>query len=148
MVNLETSSLIDSNELTALMKPQNASGIILVDGKYLAVKGHKKGCVAIPFMDYLTHDIWVHIFADSENEIDIKRGFEMLKKLNYPLKVVVSDETMGKIAQVSQEVFEGVIHQICLTHYSKNVAKELKIKGVIRKIKSLNTVSAPSFTAV
>lgn len=135
--NETAKSLIHSNDLTALLKPQNYCGVVLIDGKYFSVKGHKRGCVVIPFIDYLTHDIPVHIFAYSENMVDIREGFERLKAIGYPLRLVVCDESMGEIAAVAKEVFPDVIIQICLTHYMKNIEREFKVKNAKRRIKSL-----------
>lgn len=85
-VNQIADELIHSNELTRLLEPQNYSGILLIDGKYLPVKAvelkkraglvpysqkrrgkTRGGLVAIPFMDYESHDIPVYIIALSEN---------------------------------------------------------------------------------
>ena len=136
-VNKQTTKLIHSNDLTAILKPQNYCGIILVDGKYLTVKGYKRGMVVMPFMDYLTHDIPVHIFGRSENSDDLYKGFMLLRKLNYPLKVVVCDESMAEIANVAKRVFPAVIVQNCLTHYAKNIEREFKVKQVQRQMKAL-----------
>lgn len=91
----------------------------------------------IPFIDYETHDIPVHIVAYSENMWEIEQGFQKLKELNYPLKVIVCDESMGNIAQVAKKVFPEVIIQTCLIHYSKNIDKAFKVNSVKRKLKAL-----------
>lgn len=137
VVNRTMKELIHSNELTLLLQPQNYSGIILVDGKYFPVKGRLRGCVVIPFIDYLTHDIPIHIFAHTENTVDVREGFEKLKAIGYQLKVVVCDESMGEIATVAKEVFPEVIIQTCLTHYMKNIDREFKVKEAKRRIQSL-----------
>lgn len=155
LVNKAAGQLVHSNDLTKLMKPQNYCGIILVDGKYVPVKQvkgkthglvprskkrrgeTKKGLVVLPFIDYLTHDIPVYITALSENMFDVERGFQKLKEIGYPLKIVVCDESMGEIAQVAKKIFPNVIIQICLTHYSKNIDRELKVNGAKRTIKAL-----------
>lgn len=157
-VNQLTDELIHSNDLTRILQLQNYSGILLVDGKHLPVKATevkreaglipyskkrrgktKGGLVAIPFMDYGTHDIPVYEIALSENKEDIKRGFEKLKKLGYPLKVIVCDESMGEIAAVAKEVFPDVIIQTCLKHYSSSIDRVFKINGVKRKLKALQS---------
>jgi hypothetical protein len=153
LTNTATNKLIDSNELTKLLNPQNYSGIILIDGKYTSVKnlnndvgcyfkkrrGNIKRClVVIPFMDYLTHDIPIYQIAKSENMFDIEQGFLKLKEIGYPLKVVICDESMGEIAQIAKKIFPDVIIQICLTHYSRNISKTFKIDSVKRTIKKLN----------
>lgn len=130
---------------------------MLADGKYIPVKnieggvipeGHipkskkrrgrtKKGITVIPFMDYRTHDIPVYITALSENMSDLEKGFNELKGLNYPLKALVCDESMGETAQIAKKVFPDVIIQICLKHYSACIEREFKINGIKRTIKAL-----------
>jgi hypothetical protein len=158
IVNQATSELIHSNELTKLLQPQNYSGILMVDGKYLAVKAvelkkqaglvpyskkrrgkTKGGLVVIPFIDYESHDIPVYVIALSENREDIRAGFTKLRELNYPLKVVVCDESMGEIAQVAKEIFPDVIIQTCLKHYSESIDRTFKVNSVKRRLKSLQT---------
>lgn len=158
--NSVTKQLINSNELTKLLKPRNYCGIILADGKYMSVKrlseetktskirGHipysgrprgktKKGLVIIPFIDYETHDIPVYIISASENGYEIGEGFKKLKELGYPLKAVVCDESMGEIAQTAKKVFPDAVVQLCLTHYSKCIEREFLVNGVKRTIRKL-----------
>lgn len=141
-MNKVTAQLIDSNELTKLMKPQNYSGILLIDGKYVPVKKlegkkwpglvprsakrrgrTKKGLVTIACIDYLTHDVPIYGISLSENIVDIERLFQELKAIEYPLMAVVCDESMGNIAAVAKKVFPNVVIQVCLTHYSKTIER-------------------------
>jgi hypothetical protein len=121
---------------------------MLVDGKHISVKeaketlsgrksSTKKGLVVISFVDYGTHDIPVHIEAASENMHDIEQGFIKLKELNYSLKVVVCDESMGEIMAVAKKVFPDVIVQLCLTHYSKALERSLQVQHARRSIAAL-----------
>lgn len=156
VVNKATEELIDSNELTKLMKPQNYCGILLIDGKYVPVKKlegkqrpglvprsakrrgkTKKGLVTIACIDYLTHDIPIYSICLSENSFDIERIFEELKTIGYPLSVIVCDESMGNIAEVAKVVFPNVIIQICLTHYSKTIERTFIASGAKQTYKSL-----------
>jgi hypothetical protein len=130
-----TKELIDSNELTKLMRPQNYCGILLIDGKHVSVK--KKHLVEICFIDYLTHDIPVHITAFSENMDDIETGFRLLAEIYYPLIAVVCDESMGEIATVARKLFPKVIIQHCLTHYCRNVDKTFVVNRAKIRIKAL-----------
>lgn len=155
-VNKATEELIHSNDLTRLLKPQNYSGILLIDGKYVPVKETggdgkqgfvprsakrkgktKKGLVVIPCIDYFTHDIPIYNVCFSENSFDMKKIFLELKSINYPLKVLLCDETMGQIAQVAKEVFPDVIVQICLTHYGKTIERTLVANDAKRTYRSL-----------
>lgn len=156
-MNQATEEMIHSNDLTRLLKPQNYSGILLIDGKYVPVKGTSKGkihygfvprsakrrgktkngLVAIPCIDYLTHDIPIYDVCFSENSFDMKRIFTELKSINYPLKVLLCDETMGQIAEVAKEIFPDVIIQICLTHYSKTIERTFIANNAKRAYRSL-----------
>lgn len=157
VVNRTAEELIHSNDLTLLLSPQNNSGIILLDGKYVPVKEleeqerrdglvprsgkrrgkTKKGLVVLPFMDYYTHDIPIFIIALSENSWDIEEGFKLLKATGYVLRGIVCDESMGLIAQVARKVFPEVVTQFCLTHYSKCIDRCFQAKGAKRSYKAL-----------
>lgn len=155
-VNQAAEELIHSNELTGLLKPQNYCGILLIDGKYVPVKETgeeknpgfvprsakrrgktKKGLVAVVCIDYLTHDIPIYDVCLSENSFDIRNIFLKLKELNYPLTILLCDETMGQIAEVAKEVFPEVIIQICCTHYSKNIERAFVANSAKRTYRSL-----------
>lgn len=128
----------------------------MIDGKYVPVKETgeekepgfvprsakrrgktKKGLVVIACIDYLTHDIPIYDTCLSENSFDMKRIFLKLKEINYPLKVLICDETMGQIVQVAKEVFPDVIIQICLTHYSKTIERTFIANHAKRTYRSL-----------
>lgn len=150
-----TGELINSNELTKIMQPQNYCGILLIDGKFVPVRNTKKaefgflpksakrrgktkgGLVIISYIDYLTHDIPIYEISLSENMYDIEEGFLKLKKIGYPLRVVVCDESMGGIAQVAKKIFPDVFIQTCLTHYSRAIDRTFKVKAAKRSIKAL-----------
>ena len=156
-VNTTAAQLIHSNDLTVLLNPQNNSGIILLDGKYVPVKEldeqerrdgliprsgkrrgkTKKGLVVLPFMDYYTHDIPIFIIALSENSYDIEEGFKLLKATGYILRGIVCDESMGLIAQVARKVFPEVVIQFCLTHYGKCIDRCFQAKGAKRSYRAL-----------
>lgn len=155
LVNQATEELIHSNDLTQVLNPKKYCGILLIDGKYVPVKETaeekesgfvprsakrrgktKKGLVAVVCIDYLTHDIPIFDVCLSENSFDMKRIFLKLKELEYPLKILVCDETMGQIAEVAREVFPEVIIQICLTHYSKTIERTFVAAAAKRTYRS------------
>lgn len=157
VVNQTTEELVNSNDLTKLLNPQNYCGILLIDGKYIPVKDitseniikgfiprsakrrgkTKKGVVTISCIDYLTHDLTIYATCLSENSFDIKKIFLELKEIGYPLKIVVCDETMGQIAELAKEIFPDVIIQICLTHYSKTIERTFIANAAKRTYQSL-----------
>jgi len=51
------------------------SGILLVDGKYISVKGYERKIPFIYGIDYLTHDIPTYIFSIAENFVTLKKFF-------------------------------------------------------------------------
>ena len=156
VVNEATEELIDSNKLTVILRPQNYCGILLIDGKYVPVKEvsgtrlpglvprswkrrgkTKKGLVTIACIDYMTHDVPVYGICLSENSFDIETIFRKLQAINYPLKVIVCDESMGQIAEVAKKVFPYVIIQICLTHYSTTIERTFVCSAAKRSYRSL-----------
>lgn len=154
-VNHEAAELIQSNNLTKIINPQNYCGIILIDGKYCPVKetsgrvesgfvprsakrgSTKKGLVTIACIDYLSHDIPIFESCLSENSFDIERIFQQLKDVEYPLKGIVCDESMGQIVETAKRFFPEVVIQICLTHYSKTIERTFVCTGAKRTHKSL-----------
>jgi hypothetical protein len=155
-VNAVASSLIHSNELTKLLQPQHYCGVILVDGKFVPVKEvkhHKEGFIprsrkrlqnrvrggltVVPFVDYLTHDVPSYVIASSENRDEVSEGYEHLKEIGYPLRIVVCDERMGWIAEGARDLFPDVIIQYCLKHYTEAIYRTLKIQGIQRTIRAL-----------
>lgn len=156
VVNQTTEKLINSNELTKLLNPQNYCGILLIDGKYIPVKETgeetikgfipksskrrgktKKGLVTIACIDYETHDLPIYGVYLSENSFDMKKIFLKLKEINYPLRILICDETMGQIAEMAKEVFPKVIIQICLTHYSKTIERTFIANAAKRTYQSM-----------
>lgn len=69
-----------------------SSGILVMDGKYIKVRGYKQKIPWIYGIDYETHDILFGILAASENEQSFLTFFKTLKTLNYPLRIVVADD--------------------------------------------------------
>ena len=57
--------------------------------------------------------------------------------MNYPLKVVVCDQSMGEIAAVAKEIFPKAIIQTCLKHYSESIDRVFKVNGIKRRIRAL-----------
>lgn len=156
LTNTVTKQLIHSKELTKLMNPLNYCGVMLIDGKYVPVKHTNKekikglipcskkrrgktktGLTVLPFMYYETHDIPVYIIAHSENMFEIREGFRQLKEMNYPLKILVCDESMGEIAKVAKEFYPDVVIQTCLIHYIRNIDKEFKVNEVRRRMNAI-----------
>lgn len=102
-------------------------GILIVDGKYVKVKGYKERIPFIYAIDYLTHDILVGILAPSENQEAFLKLFRLLKTCNYPLQIVVADDRSSLIPALKYYYPKAHI-QLCQNHYVENIRQQLHIR--------------------
>lgn len=103
-------------------------GILLVDGKYVKVKGYKKKIPVIYGIDYLTHDIVHFVLGPSENYSLLLKFFSSLKLANYPLQAVVSDDNQN-IPQACLKVYPTTTWQLCQNHYKHNLRITLNLNN-------------------
>jgi len=103
------------------------SGILLVDGKYISVKGYERKIPFIYGIDYLTHDIPTYIFSIAENFVTLKKFFASLRLLNYPLEYLVSDDNVN-ILNACLDVYPTVKFQLCTNHFKENIRKSLNVR--------------------
>lgn len=101
-------------------------GILLVDGKYVKVKGHDRKIPVLYGIDYLTHDIPTYILSVSENYQTCRSFFASLKLLNYPLQAIVSDDNIN-IYQACLSVYPKALIQICQNHYKQSLRISLNV---------------------
>jgi len=102
-------------------------GELVVDGKYVKVKGYER---KIPFLygiDYWTHDIPICLLATSESFQWWVQFFTKLKNVDYPLVTVTCDDNEA-IKMAAEYVFPDVLTQLCHVHFLENIRKELKIR--------------------
>ncbi len=127
-VTKELSQLPDNTQLTKdLCEMHRYSGILILDGKYIKVKGFRK---AIPFLwalDYLTHDPLIGKLCTAEDTLAFRSIFFTLKDMEYPLKAVVVDDRAG-IAQALKEAYPRAKIQLCHVHYLENIRKVLTVR--------------------
>lgn len=122
--------------------PLHWSGILVIDGKSIRVYDqiikkldlkkftgqeirwmHKK--VWLCGIDYLTGDLPHYELADEETMVDLVLFFRVLKKIGYPLKVLVSDGN-EEIVRAARHVYgNAFLHQLCTRHF---------IEGLKRKV--------------
>ena len=102
------------------------SGILLVDGKYVKVKGYDRKIPVIYGVDYQTHDIPTYTFTVSENYQSCLSFFSSLKLLNYPLQALVCDENIN-IYEAARYVYPNVVIQLCQNHYKENIRRTLDL---------------------
>ena len=102
-------------------------GIFVVDGKYVKVRGYEKKIPLIYGIDYLTHDIPLAILAASENYQAYARFFRLLHILDYPLRVVISDD-VDCLKHAVKRIYPKTIVQACWTHYLENIRRLLNVR--------------------
>lgn len=102
-------------------------GILLVDGKYVAVKGYDRKIPVLYGIDYLTHDIPHYILSVGENYTTCLKFFQSLKLLKYSLQAVVADDNIN-IFQAATHVYPGIVTQLCQNHYKENIRAELAVR--------------------
>ena len=101
-------------------------GILLVDGKYLKIKGYKKKIPVIYGIDYLTHDIVHFVLGPSENYKLLLKFFSSLKLANYPLQSLVTDNNQN-FKEACLKVYPTAIWQLCQNHYKHNLRITLNL---------------------
>ena len=121
------------------------AGVLILDGKYVAVKGFDR---KIPFLfgiDYLTHDIIHGQLFLAEDEASFSRYFQQLKDLGYNLRIVVADDRAG-LKQALHKVFPYARLQLCHNHYLENIRKLLKVRTEPRYQHFFNSLKMHVFT--
>ena len=103
------------------------SGRLVVDGKYVKVKGYEQKIPFIYGIDYLTHDIPVGLLVPSENEWAYVQFFNLLKTLGYNLQIVICDDN-GAAKPALKRIYPTVPVQLCHTHYLENIRQLLNIR--------------------
>ncbi|MBI2990008.1 MAG: transposase [Candidatus Magasanikbacteria bacterium] len=103
------------------------SGILIMDGKYIKVRGYKHKIPFIYAIDYETHDILFGILSHAEDEKTFLAFFHTLKTLNYPLQAVVADDRTS-LPLALKQVYPGIRVQLCLNHYLENIRQQLHIR--------------------
>jgi len=103
------------------------SGILIIDGKYVKVRGYKQKIPWLYAIDYDTHDILFGILVSAEDEQAFLKFFQILKSLNYPLKIVVADDR-SSLPLALKKVFPETPFQLCQNHYLENIRQALHIR--------------------
>jgi hypothetical protein len=101
-------------------------GLLLVDGKYIAIKGYDRKIPVLYGIDYLTHDIPTYILSVAENYQTCRSFFSSLRLLNYPLQGIVSDDNIN-IYQAGTAIYPKVVTQLCQNHYKQSLRLGLGI---------------------
>lgn len=104
-----------------------SSGILIIDGKYVKVRGYKQKIPWLYAIDYETHDILFGILAAAEDEKAFLQFFQALKSLNYPLQIVVADDR-SSLPLALKKVFPNTPLQLCQNHYLENIRQALHLR--------------------
>lgn len=103
-------------------------GELVVDGKYVKVKGYERKIPLLYGIDYRTHDIPICLLALSESFEAWKQFFTKLKNVDYPLITVTCDDNEA-IKMAAEYVFPDVLAQMCHVHFLENIRKELQVRS-------------------
>ncbi len=107
---------------------QKFSGILLVDGKYVKVKGYDRKIPVVYGIDYTTHDIPHFILSKAENYQTCHAFFQSLYLMNYPLQALVCDDNQN-IYESCQRVYPRAAIQLCQVHYLRNIKMLLDLEN-------------------
>lgn len=99
--------------------------VLLVDGKYIHVKGFEKKIPMLWCLDYQSHDPLIHMLAPSENYQAYLAFFSKLKDMNYPLEVLICDESESLIFAAKFH-YPNVKIQLCLNHIKEGIRRTLQ----------------------
>lgn len=103
------------------------SGILLVDGKFVKVKGWEKKIPVLYGIDFLTHDIPTYLFTVGENFVSLVKFFTSLRLLNYPLRSLVSDDNLN-IPNACRKIYPSMVWQLCTNHFKENIRRSLEVR--------------------
>lgn len=103
------------------------SGILVIDGKFVKVKGYKQKIPFIYGIDYLTHDPLVGLLARGESEEAFLKLFRLLKTCGYPLQIVAADDR-SPLNTALKRYYPKAHVQLCQNHYIENIRQSLSIR--------------------
>jgi len=104
------------------------SQVLLVDGKYMHVKGYSQKIPLLWGIDYFTHDIPIFILAPSESYQSWARFFSLFHITNYyPQLIICDDNTALKMA--ARTAFPNVRIQTCWNHFKETIRKDLNVRS-------------------
>jgi len=115
-----------------------------MDGKYIKVRGYKQKIPFIYGIDYETHDILFGILSSSEDEKTFLEFFEILKSLDYPLKIIVADDRTS-LPLALKQVYPDTPLQLCQNHYLENIRQLLHVRTDITQQHFFNSVKKHIF---
>ena len=125
----ELNRLPDNFQLTSdLCDPKRFCGILVIDGKYIAVKPFDAKIPLVYGIDYFSHDIPYGSLYPAEDEASFSQFFQKLYDLGYDIKIVIADDRPG-LKQALLKVFPYAKLQLCHNHYLENIRKLLNLRS-------------------
>lgn len=125
----ELEMLPTNEEVTAQYCGRNRwCGVLLVEAKYVKVKGYERKIAFIYGIDYLTHDIPVCLLACSESYESYRQFFAKLSNCNYKLRGIVSDEHEAILPACHKVFGPRVLRQLCHVHFLENIRRALRVR--------------------
>ena len=120
-------------------------GALVVDGKFVKVRGYLKKIPFVYGIDYLTHDIPVGVLMPSESTEAFRKLFRLLKTINYPLRVVVCDDVISSLKPALNYYYPKARIQLCHTHYLENIRQKLNTRTLQYHVKFFNSLKENLF---
>jgi hypothetical protein len=125
----ELKMLPHNNDVTAwYCNRKRFGGSLVVDGKYVAVKGYGEKIPLLWGSDYNTHDLPICLLAPSENFQSWVQYFTKLKNADYPLVSLTCDDNEA-IRMAARYVFPDVVIQLCHVHFLENIRQALRVRS-------------------
>lgn len=103
------------------------SGILNVDGKYIAIKGFKKKIPFVWCVDFYQHDFPVSVLATAESVEAFSELFKALLSFQYPLRLIISDDVAPLKIALKRYYPEAKL-QLCHTHYIENIRQQIHFR--------------------
>lgn len=103
------------------------SGILNIDGKYIAIKGFEKRQPFIWCVDFLQHDFPVSVLAHAESVEAFLELFAALIACHYPLRVAVCDD-VAPLKIALKRYYPDAEIQLCHTHYIENIRQQIHLR--------------------
>jgi transposase-like protein len=110
------------------MEGMHYCGVLILDGKYVHVKGYKDKIPMLFAIDYLTHDIIHCTVAPAENYHASLSFFQSIRLANYPLKALVCDDNIN-FQMAARRVYPKSLVQICHNHHKENIRRQLRVRS-------------------
>jgi len=144
IIKEEMNGLPDNTWLT-LKYCNRFCGILVIDGKFVKVRGYPKKIPFVYGIDYLTHDIPIGVLVPSESTEAFKKLFRLLKTVNYPLRIVVCDDVISSLKPALIYYYPKAKIQLCHTHYLENIRQKLNVRTSQYHVKFFNELKKHLF---